>query len=677
MVKRGFGFIFLFVFVIFLIGFVSSASCSIQASCAEANTVMKLSSSTNAHGALYNQGAYTSYLCCDFTGIHTCPGTNKVLGLSSSTNAHAQIPSLASYTEHVCFGDFTCYNTAGSCIAGDTQMVSLSSDTNAHIGGFSDYPTKICCSPNLDYCGDGQINPAEEECDDGNVNNGDGCSYPACTIETGFICASEPSICSPICGDGVCKSANGETCSSCPADCTWNVNTQECVGGVIVPACILTSATWNETSVLEGTPVKLNIAGTNCNGKTIDFIVQEHDLLGHNSVRINPVSIAFIGTSSYGTWRAEWQDDSILGIGNPPEYHFTATVSGHIQSIESSNPMLEVTQSVLCGNGIQDTGETCATCVADVPCSSGYYCNGTAMCAPNCDLTSASWNITSVLEGASVKLNIAGTNCAGKTISFVIKEKDSGLNLDDTVIPNPSNIAFTGTSSYGTWISKWQDDTDGGQSDPPEYYFTANVVGVTPAETITSSNTNDADPLLLKVNLNAECVDINYCNDYSTELYCKDDSCNVAEASVPNSITCGDGINCGCYWDDSKTPKCNAKWDATNSTDGDGTEIVGNCTYTENSQDTCEDDNMLTRSIDALWTWATWNVAHIDRLNKNLECKDVNDVIPCPPSVQVSFFGIYSFVGVIVLVVLIYLLYSLRKKNSRKNNSKKRKGKKK
>ena len=94
MVKRGINFIFLFAFVIFLAGFVASASCSITTSCADANKVMRLSSITNAHGALWD-GTYANYLCCDFTGTHSCNDTvsNAILRLSSSTNAHAEISS--------------------------------------------------------------------------------------------------------------------------------------------------------------------------------------------------------------------------------------------------------------------------------------------------------------------------------------------------------------------------------------------------------------------------------------------------------------------------------------------------------------------------------------------------------------------------------------------------------
>src|SRR5207249_455274 len=51
-------------------------------------------------------------------------------------------------------------------------------------------------------CGDGVLDPGEE-CDDGNVQSGDGCSA-TCRPEVCFACAGEPSSCSPItlCTDG-------------------------------------------------------------------------------------------------------------------------------------------------------------------------------------------------------------------------------------------------------------------------------------------------------------------------------------------------------------------------------------------------------------------------------------------------------------------------------------------
>jgi len=69
-------------------------------------------------------------------------------------------------------------------------------------------------------CGNGQLTKGEE-CDDGNFEGGDGCSE-ICEIELGYECgwdSIEGSICTLLlyCGDSICN--NGETCSTCAADC--------------------------------------------------------------------------------------------------------------------------------------------------------------------------------------------------------------------------------------------------------------------------------------------------------------------------------------------------------------------------------------------------------------------------------------------------------------------------
>jgi cysteine-rich repeat protein len=75
-------------------------------------------------------------------------------------------------------------------------------------------------------CGDGVVQMAEgEQCDDGNVELGDGCSN-LCTEEPGFECEGEPSECLPVgeCGNGVVNF--GEECddgmmtAACNPDCT-------------------------------------------------------------------------------------------------------------------------------------------------------------------------------------------------------------------------------------------------------------------------------------------------------------------------------------------------------------------------------------------------------------------------------------------------------------------------
>lgn len=69
-------------------------------------------------------------------------------------------------------------------------------------------------------CGDGLV--LNEACDDGNLKDADGCSA-ACAVESGYICAGNPSTCSIACGDGIiageekCDDGgnnNGDGCSS-------------------------------------------------------------------------------------------------------------------------------------------------------------------------------------------------------------------------------------------------------------------------------------------------------------------------------------------------------------------------------------------------------------------------------------------------------------------------------
>jgi fibro-slime domain-containing protein len=88
-------------------------------------------------------------------------------------------------------------------------------------------------------CGD-NVKAGAEECDDGNVDDADGCSSQ-CTKEAGFNCPAEAGRCAPICGDGtlvagescddanvvsgdgcndVCQTENGWVCLGSGAACT-------------------------------------------------------------------------------------------------------------------------------------------------------------------------------------------------------------------------------------------------------------------------------------------------------------------------------------------------------------------------------------------------------------------------------------------------------------------------
>ncbi len=141
----------------FSVGFISAASCDIKLRTicdSEGNyTVMGVSGLTDAHGELASEGNYDSVLCCDFGEGNTTCNNNKIIGLSSATNAHAEIPTETTYTTEVCYEDLECTVIDGACPIipyveyYPVEMMSLSADTNAHIGGFDYYSTyNICCA---------------------------------------------------------------------------------------------------------------------------------------------------------------------------------------------------------------------------------------------------------------------------------------------------------------------------------------------------------------------------------------------------------------------------------------------------------------------------------------------------------------------------------------------------
>ncbi|MBM3234625.1 LamG domain-containing protein, partial [Candidatus Pacearchaeota archaeon] len=87
------------------------------ATCPDSQVIMKISDTTNAHGALWNDANYNTKICYDeifgseYTGVnpHDClsGNANKVVGLNAAGNAHAEVPSRTSYLTNVCYGDLS------------------------------------------------------------------------------------------------------------------------------------------------------------------------------------------------------------------------------------------------------------------------------------------------------------------------------------------------------------------------------------------------------------------------------------------------------------------------------------------------------------------------------------------------------------------------------------------
>jgi len=155
-------FVFVLILFLFLLPYVSSiteGTCSVvtRAECADTNpnsyVVMGLTGITNSHGQnATTTGNYPYVLCCRFgTGSTSCSieGVNKIVGLSSITNAHAENKSLTNYNPSVCYENIRCTLKSSCDTATENGVLSLSSNTNAHIGPYEEmgsYANKVCCT---------------------------------------------------------------------------------------------------------------------------------------------------------------------------------------------------------------------------------------------------------------------------------------------------------------------------------------------------------------------------------------------------------------------------------------------------------------------------------------------------------------------------------------------------
>ncbi len=148
--------------------------------------------------------------------------------------------------------------TEGECGNGLIEAQEACDDGNAEDGDGCSAScevedTFVCrdepSSCHVRRCGDGFVD--DEPCDDGGEESGNGCN-PVCGVEHGFVCEGEPSLCSSECGDGLvardesCDDGNltdGDGCdASCRTESDWNCGGEpsECVercddGGQCVP----------------------------------------------------------------------------------------------------------------------------------------------------------------------------------------------------------------------------------------------------------------------------------------------------------------------------------------------------------------------------------------------------------------------------------------------------------
>jgi hypothetical protein len=147
--------VLIFLGIFWLPVFAGTLSCSITTAVGCTGTVvLRMSSTSNATAELptLSGASYVSnVICC--TGVSgfstSCSGLySTVLKLSSSTNAHVEQNDQSNYSTSTCIsvsvGSTTIAYQSSNCTGYDTTLGSISGTTNAHVGDASAYTTKIC-----------------------------------------------------------------------------------------------------------------------------------------------------------------------------------------------------------------------------------------------------------------------------------------------------------------------------------------------------------------------------------------------------------------------------------------------------------------------------------------------------------------------------------------------------
>ena len=155
------------------------------------------------------------------------PATAAARPASSSRAGSARRPARRACARRAaatasCNGDLGEECDDGNITEGD----GCSSDCKIKGAGCSCVPGMKCVCPEV-RCGNGTIE-GTEKCDDGNADSGDGCSA-TCQVERGYVCPLIKAPCVPDCGDGILT--GNEPCDpgdhrssalACSAPCRWN-----------------------------------------------------------------------------------------------------------------------------------------------------------------------------------------------------------------------------------------------------------------------------------------------------------------------------------------------------------------------------------------------------------------------------------------------------------------------
>ena len=523
----------------------------------------------------------------------------------------------------------------------------------------------------------------------------DGCTSQQKESENLIIIVQDPAAgCTYNIGDGICCSAQGETCVNAPGDCgACLASLENSVASWLKDGVVTT-----EDTVLSGSAnnqYQMKVSGIeNAEGQTLYFDVYEYDALSsHEALSSGLLTSPVSGGEATATFSFNEADlYAIRETGEPPyKLYFKVRLGDLNEDYKDNQLLVDVAEPVGCIYNLTD-GVCCES-------QGEIYPDEPTCAAPPMDISGAtgSWAVDNVtmIEGTSVEVGysisgITNVPSGGQQVGLEFWEDEGFLSSNShtktvyVMVQEDGTYSGTLTILQSDITAAGGDENIGTSKSPYEFYLV-----------LTSGSDekklNDELEVFVDNTETCEIFEINKenCANYEDSWQCSADSCEVGAYNSGELIRAGfcdeEGIICNCSWNVSN----NSCYFDPRYITSDGIKI-GSCNYIEDySEDDCS-DNYLHYTWDAIWNWDSTNVGfmevpegeeevdyvlwsdnkyYYDPLKYSGGCEGGENTIACPAQVQLSGFNWVNLIVALVIVGIGYYLFELDKRKRSKTKS--------